>query len=537
MHFSPNKLKKHPIKPMVLIILDGFGFSKVEKSTHNAIRLADTPTLDALWTNYPHTLLRASGNAVGLPKGQMGNSEAGHLHIGSGRKILQDLTRIDKTISTGEFFKNPILIEAIKKTNQQNKSVHIIGLLSNGGVHSRDTQISAMIKLAYCQKAKKIYLHAILDGRDTPPKSAISPVRKIEEQFRNYSSRFLSSKKSQIPQGKIASLIGRYYAMDRDKHWNRTRKAYDLLTQGIATRHTDTAEEALSLAYEQDETDEFIKPTSIHDKENPIIVQDGDTIVFMNLRGDRARQLTKAFVEEHFTGFERKIVPKLTQFVTLTTICTTHPNVSVAFPSFQLNNTLGEYLSTLKLRQLRIAETEKYDHVTRFLNGGQKIPFPGEDWKLIPSPRVPTYDLQPEMSANAITDNLVKIIKNGIYNLIVCNFANPDMVGHTGNKIATQIAVHTVDNCLKRILKALQSVGGEALITADHGNAEKMFDENTRQPHTAHTKNPTPLIYVGRKVEFQREIGALYDVAPTLLFLMGIEQPSEMTGRNLVFPK
>ena len=526
---SANRPQRRCPKPMVLIILDGFGEN--EEIAHNSIKLADTPTLDKLWVCCPHTLLQASGSAVGLPKGQMGNSEVGHLHIGSGRKVPQDLTRIDKAISSGEFFKNPILIAAIEKAKQHDTAVHIISLLSPGGVHSRDTQIIAMIELVDLQGVKKNYLHAILDGRDTPPKSALSSITKINEQFLSYSQSPFSTG---TIQGKIVSLIGRYYAMDRDKRWDRTQKAYDLLTQGIATRQTATAEEALALAYEQGETDEFVKPTSIHrNGEKPATVQDGDVIIFMNFRADRARQLTHAFIDKHFTAFKRKVTRKLTSFVTLTTY-EKNIGATVAFPPLQLNNTLGEYLSTLGLRQLRLAETEKYAHVTYFLNGGQEDPFPGEDRTLIPSPKIATYDLQPEMSANELTDELVEKIKNGDYDFIVCNFANPDMVGHTGNEVATKEAIHTIDSCLKLILEVLQSVGGEALITADHGNAEKMFDEKTRQPHTAHTSNLVPLIHVGRKAQFQKGVGALDDVAPTLLFLMGLKKPSEMTGRNLI---
>ncbi|AKQ33289.1 2,3-bisphosphoglycerate-independent phosphoglycerate mutase [Candidatus Coxiella mudrowiae] len=526
-----NKPAKHRPKPMVLIILDGFGES--EETAHNAIKLANTPTLDELWLHCPHTLLHASGSTVGLPEGQMGNSEVGHLHIGSGRKVPQDLTRIDEAISSGDFFKNPVLIDAIEKAKQHDKAVHIIGLLSPGGVHSRDTQIAAMIELVHLQGVKKNYLHAILDGRDTPPKSALSSIKKIDKQFLSYSQ----SPSKGTTQAKIASLIGRYYAMDRDKRWDRTQKAYDLLTKGIATHHAATAEEGLALTYEQGETDEFVKPTSIHcNGGKRLTVQDGDVIIFMNFRADRARQLTHAFVDNSFTAFERKVTPKLASFVTLTTY-EKNLDASVAFPPMQLTNTLGEYLSRLGLRQLRLAETEKYAHVTYFLNGGQEAPFPGEDRMLIPSPKIATYDLQPEMSAEEVTDKLIEMIKNGDYDLIVCNFANPDMVGHTGEEAATKTAIHTIDNCLKRILEALQSAGGEALITADHGNAEKMFDEKTKQPHTAHTCNLVPLIYVGKKAQFQKGIGALDDVAPTLLFLIGLKKPFEMTGRNLIILK
>ncbi|QTS83637.1 2,3-bisphosphoglycerate-independent phosphoglycerate mutase [Coxiella endosymbiont of Amblyomma nuttalli] len=507
-------------KPMVLIILDGFGES--EEKLHNAIKLADTPTWDNLIAHYPHILLGASGKIVGLPDGQMGNSEVGHLHIGSGRKVPQDLTRIDTAITNGDFYKNPIFIDAIKKAKENNKTVHIIGLLSPGGVHSHDNQIAAIIDLVHQHGIKKNYLHAILDGRDTPQKSALKSIEKVQHQYTKYGH------------GKIVSLIGRYYAMDRDKRWNRTKTAYNLLTQGIAKHHAKTAKEALALAYERDETDEFVTPTSIHcEGKIPTKIEDGDVIIFMNFRADRARQLTRALTDQNFIAFKRKIIPTLACSVTLTAYAK-DINTTVAFPSLHLNNTLGEYLSTLGYRQLRVAETEKYAHVTYFLNGGREAPFPGEDRLLIPSPKVTTYDLKPEMSAVEVTNRLVKIIKNEDYDLIICNFANPDMVGHTGNESATKIAIQTIDHSLKRIIAALQSVGGEVLITADHGNAEKMFDEKTNQPHTAHTSNLVPLIYIGRQAQFQQSVGALDDVAPILLYLMGLDKPVEMTGRNLI---
>ena len=511
--------KKRP-KPLVLIILDGFGESK--RITHNAIKEANTPTLDELFRSYPHTLLQASGKAVGLPDGQMGNSEVGHLHIGSGRKVPQDLTRIDAEIASGKFYENAALIEVVEKAKALNKAVHILGLLSPGGVHSRDNQIAAMIELAHRRGAKKIYLHAILDGRDTPPKSALFSIEKIAARFNNYHS------------GKIVSLIGRYYAMDRDKRWDRTEKAYNLLTQGTAQFHASTAREALRIAYEKGQTDEFVNPISIHhDNEALITTEDDDVVIFMNFRGDRARQFTHAFTDDHFMAFKRKLRPKLSAFATLTTYAQDLKAI-VAFPPLQLQNTLGEYLSTLGYQQLRITETEKYAHVTYFLNGGQETPFYGEDRLLIPSPTVATYDLQPEMSSNEITDKLVKAIKRRYYDFIVCNFANPDMVGHTGNEMATRKAIQSVDRCLKRIIEAIKFVGGEALITADHGNAEKMFDKKINQPHTAHTSNLVPCIYVGRSAQFQKKIGALDDIAPTLLYLMSLEKPQEMTGCNLI---
>lgn len=499
-------------KPMVLIILDGWGERK--EKTHNAIKLAATPTFDNLFAHYPHTLLEASGEAVGLPKGQMGNSEVGHLHIGAGRKVPQDLTRLDQAIASGDFFKNPVLLQAIAEAKKNNKAVHTIGLLSPGGVHSRDNQIEAMIQLVEQQGVKKNYLHAILDGRDTPPKSALSSIEKS--------------------QNHIVSLIGRYYAMDRDKRWERTKVAYDLLTQGVANHHATHAIEGLKIAYAHGETDEFIKPVSIHAaNEKPVVIEDGDVVIFMNFRADRARQLTLALTEKDFNHFERAKTPALADFVTLTEYAK-NIKAKIAFPPLQLSNTLGEYLSKLGYRQLRIAETEKYAHVTYFLNGGVEAPSADEDRLLIPSPKVATYDLQPEMSAKEVTQKLIEAIKNGGYDLIVCNFANPDMVGHTGDEAATISAIHTIDTCIHDILTALKSVGGEALITSDHGNAELMFDPKTGQPHTAHTNNLVPLIYVGRESQFRQAPGVLDDIAPTLLYLLGLKPPSEMTGTNLI---
>lgn len=506
-----EQTKKTRPKPMLLLILDGWGYSDQKK--HNAISHANTPTFDKLLSEYPQTLLEASGEAVGLPEGQMGNSEVGHLHIGSGRKVPQDLTRINNEIQNGKFYKNQTLIKAIQKAKQIDKAVHIIGLLSPGGVHSQETQIAAMIKMVAEQGIKKNYLHAILDGRDTPPKSALTSIKKID--------------------GNIVSLIGRYYAMDRDKRWERTQVAYDLLTEGKYEYHATTAEEGLEIAYEHNETDEFVKPISIYSaSEKPITIQDGDVVIFMNFRADRARQLTHAFTDKIFSHFNRKIVPRLSAYVTLT-LYAKDINAQVAFPPLKLHNTLGEYFASLGLHQLRIAETEKYAHVTYFLNGGVERPNPNEERILVPSPKVATYDLKPEMNAIEVTDKLATAILSNKYDVIMCNYANPDMVGHTGDEAATQQAIETIDACIKRIIDSLHQVGGEALITADHGNAEMMYDEKTKQPHTAHTSNLVPLIYVGRNAKFTSN-GALDDVAPTLLYLMNLDIPSEMTGQNLL---
>lgn len=495
-------------KPVVLIILDGWGYTDEVK--HNPIKAVATPTMDFLWQNYPHTLIEASGEAVGLPVGQIGNSEVGHLHIGAGRKVPQDLTRIDNDIKSQQFFQNPTLVKAIQLANKNNKAVHVLGLLSPGGVHSHERQIKAMMDMLKNSGIQKRYLHAILDGRDTPPKSALNSLKNFDS---------------------IVSIIGRYYAMDRDKRWERTQKAYDLLTQGKADYHAASAEEGLALAYERGESDEFVKPTLIHaPNESPITIQEGDVVIFMNYRPDRARQLTQAFIGE--SPFPHK-PPKLGAFVTLTRYAKNLPS-QVAYPPLQLQNTLGEFISKQGLHQLRLAETEKYAHVTYFLNGGTEEPFPNEDRELIPSPKIATYDLQPEMSAYELTDHLVKAIESQYYDLIVCNYANPDMIGHTGIEPAAQKAISVVDECLKKIIAALQKVHGEALITADHGNIEKMFDETTGQPHTAHTTNLVPLIYFGRKATFSDHQGALDDVAPTLLAIMGYEKPREMTGTNLI---
>lgn len=507
-------------KPITLIILDGWGES--QQKQHNAIALATTPTFDYLRNHCPHTVLKASGEAVGLPAGQMGNSEVGHLHIGAGRKVPQDLTRINHAITSGTFQQNSVFIDAIHHAQRANKAVHIIGLLSPGGVHSHERHITAMIAMVKQQGIKKNYFHAILDGRDTPPKSAAASIEKICDEYKKIAS------------GQIATIIGRYYAMDRDKRWQRTQKAYDLLTQGSADYHADTAMKGLNIAYDHNETDEFVKAISIHaDNELPITIQDGDVIIFMNFRADRARQLTHAFIDKEFNGFERNVTPNLSAFVTLTEY-TANSNAQVAFPPLKLHNTLGAYLSSHGLRQLRMAETEKYAHVTYFLNGGAETPFVGEDRILIPSPKVATYDVQPEMSAVEMTDKLIAAIQQNDYDAIICNFANPDMLGHTGNEKATAHAIEVIDTCLKRIVAALKQIGGEALITADHGNAELMYDNNTQQPHTAHTNNLVPFIYFGRKAKFIAHSGALDDIAPTFLYLMAIDKPKEMTGDNLI---
>ncbi|OGT07848.1 MAG: phosphoglycerate mutase (2,3-diphosphoglycerate-independent) [Gammaproteobacteria bacterium GWE2_37_16] len=507
-------------RPLILMILDGWGHSEEQKD--NVIAMAKTPNFDQLWQHYPHALLSASGLDVGLPPGQMGNSEVGHLHIGAGRSVLQDLTKIDLVIQTGEFFKNPVLMQTVDETIQAQGAVHIFGLLSKGGVHSRDVHLEAMVELAVKRGCKKVYVHAFLDGRDTPPKSALVSIQSME------------SKLQLLGTGKIASICGRYYAMDRDKRWDRVQVAYDMLTQGKAEFFAKNAEEALAIAYARSENDEFVKPTCIkQEDETPITIKDGDSVIFMNFRADRGRELSYAFTDPQFSGFVRQAQPKLTAYVTLTEYAG-DLKVRVAYPPQDLTNVFGEVLEKNHLRQLRIAETEKYAHVTYFLNGGREEPFVGEDRILIPSPKVATYDLQPEMNAGEVTKRLLEVIRAGTYDVIICNYANPDMVGHTGNIPAAIEAVEFVDDCLGQVAATLREVGGEMVVIADHGNAEKMVDEDTQQAHTAHTINPVPFIYVGRKAEMTKKLGKLIDLAPTMLSLIGIDVPKEMTGECLL---
>jgi 2,3-bisphosphoglycerate-independent phosphoglycerate mutase len=508
------------IKPIMLLILDGWGYS--EETSGNAIASANTPNFDRLWSQYPHTLLNASGLAVGLPEGQMGNSEVGHLHIGAGRFAPQDLTRINIAIEDGTFFANSALTDVVDRTQRANKTLHILGLLSNGGIHSHMRHIEAMAQLAAGRGMKRFYIHAFLDGRDTAPKSAQIYIDEIETTLRNLGC------------GKVASITGRYYAMDRDKRWNRIQLAYDMLTQGKTDFHADAAKTGLQMAYGRGETDEFVKPTCIHDpNEKPITIQNGDSIIFMNFRADRGRELSHAFVDKKFTDFKRKLWLQLTEYVTLTKY-SADLKVKVAFLPLELHNVLGEVIAKHNLKQLRIAETEKYAHVTYFLNGGEERVFPGEDRILVPSPKVATYDMKPEMSIFEVTDKLIGAINSNKYDFIACNFANPDMVGHTGNFAAAVKAIEAVDTCLGRAKTAIVNVNGEMVIIADHGNAEKMLNSETGQPYTAHTCSPVPFIYVGRNAKIVNDHGILSDVAPTLLYLMDIKLPKEMTGKSLV---
>ncbi|KXO11298.1 2,3-bisphosphoglycerate-independent phosphoglycerate mutase [Moritella sp. JT01] len=502
-------------KTIALIIMDGWGHRLDKKD--NAIANAKTPILDKLWQDCPSMLISSSGLDVGLPDGQMGNSEVGHVNIGAGRIVYQNLTKIDKAIGDGEFYQNPALVKAVDAAVANDKAVHILGLASPGGVHSHDDQILAMIELAAKQGATKVYLHAFLDGRDTPPRSALGTLEKFDAKF------------AEVGVGRTATLIGRYFAMDRDNRWDRVEEAYKLFTQAESLYNADTALAGLEAAYARDENDEFVKATVIGEAAP---ISDGDAVIFMNFRADRAREITRAFVDTDFTGFERSVIPKLADFVMLTEYAASI-DTSIAFPSAKLVNTLGSVLEQQNKTQLRISETEKYAHVTFFFNGGVEDPFTGEDRELIPSPQVATYDLQPEMNSEMLTDKLVAAIESEKYDVIICNYPNGDMVGHTGVFDAAVKACEAVDQSIGRVVDALEKVGGECLITADHGNAEMMINPETGGVHTAHTNLPVPLIYFGRDAE-PAETGRLSDLAPTMLTLLGQEIPAEMTGKNLM---
>ncbi len=505
--------------PVLLLILDGFGYRTDTDS--NAILAAQKPNWDKLWREYPHTLINASEKHVGLPSQQMGNSEVGHLNIGAGRIVYQDLSKVDVAIEEGTFFSNPALSDAVTTAISNDSTLHIMGLLSDGGVHSHENHIYAMLEMAARRGLKKILLHAFLDGRDTPPKSAMLPLTTLQ------------NKCKQLGVGKIASVIGRFYAMDRDNRWDRVQPAYELLTEGVAEYTASDAISALESAYARGESDEFVKPTRIcADGEASACMQNNDVVVFMNFRADRAREITRALTDDGFDGFTRSSYPKLASFVSLSNYGAefTFP---CAFTADAIHNDIGEYLSGLGLKQLRIAETEKYAHVTYFFSGGKEQPYPGEDRILVPSPKVATYDLQPEMSAVEVTDKLVEAILARKYDFIACNYANGDMVGHSGNMNAAIKAIETLDLCIGRVVTAMQSTGGEVIITADHGNAEQMMDNTTHQAHTAHTLNPVPFVYVGRPATMT-DAGSLRDIAPSLLYMMGLPQPVEMTGQSLI---
>ena len=506
------------VTPVLLIILDGFGHR--EECDDNAICQARKPHWNFLWGKYPHTVIDASEKWVGLPTGQMGNSEVGHMNIGAGRVIYQDYTKIEHAIETGEFHKNPVLLKAI--ATGKAGALHILGLLSPGGVHSHESQIHALVEMAAASGVKNIYVHAFLDGRDTPPKSAEPSLAALQKKF------------DALGSGRIASISGRYFAMDRDQRWERVQPAYDVITQGKSEFWAASASDAYMLADLRGETDEFVQPTAIVPPgSKPVRINDGDAVVFMNFRSDRARQLTRALTDTGFDGFVREHVPKLGGFCTLTRYGADFAALPAAFAPQSIANGFGEYLARQGLKQLRIAETEKYAHVTYFFNGGVETPYVGEDRVMVPSPKVATYDLQPEMSAREVTDKLVAAIQSRQYDAIICNYANGDMVGHTGNLAATTRAIEALDGCIGRAVEAMQAVGGEVLITADHGNAETMRDTVSQQAHTAHTLNLVPLLYIGRKAR-PADGGALQDVAPTLLRMMGLPQPIEMTGKPLL---
>ncbi|MDB9540021.1 2,3-bisphosphoglycerate-independent phosphoglycerate mutase [Anabaenopsis tanganyikae CS-531] len=516
-------MTKAPVAPVVLVILDGWGYREQQRG--NAITAAETPIMESLWAAYPHTLISTSGKAVGLPEGQMGNSEVGHLNIGAGRVVPQELVRISDAVEDGSILSNPALVKICQEVRSENGKLHIVGLCSEGGVHSHISHLFGLLDLAKQQEISEVCIHAITDGRDTLPKDGIKAIQLLQAQI------------DQKGIGRIVTLSGRYYAMDRDNRWDRIQRAYDVMTQD-ANIDQRPAVEVLAASYAEDVTDEFINPVRIA----PGAIAPGDGVIFFNFRPDRARQLTQAFVSPKFTGFTRAKIQRLS-FATFTQYDPELP-VKVAFEPQNLRNILGEVIANHGLQQFRTAETEKYAHVTYFFNGGLEEPFPGEDRELVSSPMVATYDKAPGMSADAVTDVAIAAIHKRIYSLVVINYANPDMVGHTGKMAATMSAIQTVDHCLGRLLSSITQVGGTAIITADHGNAEYMLDEQGN-PWTAHTTNPVPFILVegetikipghGTNVELCRD-GKLADIAPTILEILQLPQPSEMTGRSLLIP-
>lgn len=502
-------------KTTALIILDGWGHREDQES--NAIAHANTPVLDDLCEHYANTLISGSGLDVGLPSGQMGNSEVGHVNLGAGRVVYQDFTRVTKAIADGDFFENPVLANNLDKAIEANKAIHVMGLLSEGGVHSHQEHIFALLKMAAKRGAKKIYLHAFLDGRDTPPQSAKGPLQAADEVF------------ADLGVGKTASVIGRYYAMDRDSRWDRVESAYNLIAHGKGDHTAENALDALQASYQREQNDEFMQATVIGDA---VPLEKGDALFFMNFRADRAREISRPFVEKDFNEFDKGQHIELSAFVTLTQYAESIP-APAAYPPVALINVMGDWLAKHDKTQLRISETEKYAHVTFFYSGGREELYQGEERILIQSPDVATYDLQPEMSSKELTDKLVEAIDSGKFDVIVCNYPNGDMVGHTGNFDAAVKACEAVDSCLGRVIEAIKRNGGDCLITADHGNAEKMQDEATGQAHTAHTSELVPFIHVGQKSAVRTD-GTLSDVAPTMLYLMGMAQPEEMTGKSIV---
>ena len=504
--------------PVLLVILDGFGYR--EDCDDNAICQARKPHWNVLWQTCPHTTIDASEKWVGLPKDQMGNSEVGHMNIGAGRVVYQDYTKIEHAIETGEFASNPTLVKAVETGRRG--ALHVLALVSPGGVHSHESQVHALLAMAAKSGVKNLYVHAFLDGRDTPPKSAEASLVALERVY------------GEIGAGATASICGRYYAMDRDQRWERVNRGYEVITSGRGELTAPSALEGLEAAYARGESDEFVKATAIAPQGAvPVRMNDGDAVVFMNFRADRARQLTNALVRPDFAGFERSRTVRFGWICTLTSYGEDFRDIPAAFPPQSIRNGFGEYISQQGLKQLRIAETEKYAHVTYFFNGGVETPYPGEERILVPSAKVATYDLKPEMSAFEVTDKLVEAIRSRKYDAIVCNYANGDMVGHTGNLEAAKKAIEVLDECLGRVVAAMREIGGEVLITSDHGNAEMMSDPATHQAHTAHTLNVVPLLYIGRKAKVAAG-GALQDVAPTLLAMMGLPRPPDMTGNPLL---
>ncbi len=506
--------------PVTLIIMDGWGLNP--RTDHNAIAQGNTPYFDYIWNNWPSTTLESSGPAVGLPAGQMGNSEVGHMNLGAGRIVPQDLTFINALIANETFFNNPVLNETIQHAIDNKSSLHLIGLLSDGGVHSQQEHLYALLKLAKRKNLERVYVHALLDGRDTPPRGGAEYLGQLEKQI------------SQIGCGTIASVAGRYYSMDRDKRWERIKQGYDVIVSGSGPE-AKSAAEAIESSYAKNVSDEFVRPVVLVDEANQPqgAIQDNDAVIFFNFRADRARQLTQALTQVDFDGFERPSQPNIKMATFMHYYSGQSPDFAFTVP--EPTNGLAEMLSKMGKKQFHSAETEKYAHVTYFFNGGQEEPFAGEDRGLVPSPKVATYDLQPEMSAHGIADRVVEAIKSEEYDFVLVNFANPDMVGHTGFLDKAIMAVETVDECVRRVVEATTSVGGVALVTSDHGNSDQMLDYDTGKPHTAHTTNLVPFIYVGQeKPEWRFANGVLGNVSPTILDLMGLEAPAEMVCSSLI---
>ena len=506
-------------KLTMLMILDGFGIN--EKEDGNGVKQANIPHLNEILAKNPNTIIHTSGLEVGLPEGQMGNSEVGHTNIGAGRIVYQDLAKITKAIQDGDFFSVPEFVKAIENCRANNSKLHLMGLLSNGGVHSHNRHLYGLLELAKRKDFEDVYVHCFMDGRDTPPASGESYITELEEKIQEKGV------------GQIATLSGRFYAMDRDKRWERVSECYNAMVNGVGEKAT-SAISAIEESYQKEVFDEFVKPTVITNKAgDPIAkIEDGDSVIFFNFRPDRAREITRAIVDKEFDGFKTKKIN--TYFVCMTPYDETMPNVEVAYRKEEIRNTFGEYIRRRGLKQLRIAETEKYAHVTFFFNGGEEKQYEGEDRILVPSPKVETYDLKPEMSAYEVCDKVVEAIKSEKYDSIILNFANPDMVGHTGNTDAVVKALEAIDECVQKVVDAVNEVNGTLLITADHGNCEQMIDYKTGEPQTAHTTNPVPLAIVGLPSNKKIKEGRLADLAPTMLDIMGLEKPDEMTGESLI---